>query len=93
MSAIIGIVARRLRTRSGLSDGASREGRIHRYPSQKAIARLHSVTRLTRGVPWLCGPVSRRVCYFVDRTWAGAREACHESATRRLIPATGSFGP
>src|SRR6476620_3039355 len=26
---------------------------------------LHSATRLTHGVPWLCGPASRRVCYFV----------------------------
>ena len=26
---------------------------------------LHSATRLTQGVPWLCGPASRRVCYFV----------------------------
>ena len=28
--------------------------------------RLHSATRLTQGVPWLCGPASRRVCYFVE---------------------------
>jgi hypothetical protein len=27
---------------------------------------LHSATRLTQGVPWLCGPASRRVCLFVD---------------------------
>ena len=33
--------------------------------------RLHSAARRTRRVPWLCDPVSRRVCYFVDRDVAG----------------------
>ena len=27
---------------------------------------LHSAARLTQRVPWLCGPASRRVCYFVE---------------------------
>ena len=36
-------------------------------PFQNVIRhRLHSATRLTQGVPWLCGPASRRVCYFVE---------------------------
>ena len=29
-------------------------------------SRLRSATRLTLGVPWLCGPASRRVCYSVE---------------------------
>jgi hypothetical protein len=30
------------------------------------MMRLRSETRLTQGVPWLCGPASRRVCHFVE---------------------------
>ncbi len=38
-------------------------------PFQNVIRhRLHSATRLTQGVPWLCGPASRRVCYFEEAT-------------------------
>jgi hypothetical protein len=37
-----------------------------RVPSQNDNAILHSATRRTQGVPWLCGPASRRVCLFVD---------------------------
>jgi hypothetical protein len=49
----------------------------HRVPSQKANAVLRSATRLTLGVPWLCGPASRRVCYFVeaDQAMRSARRA------------------
>jgi hypothetical protein len=37
----------------------------HSDPSQKDNVVLHSATRLTSRVPWLCGPASRRVCSFV----------------------------
>jgi hypothetical protein len=37
-----------------------------RVPSQNDNVILHSATRRTQGVPWLCGPASRRVCLFVD---------------------------
>jgi hypothetical protein len=44
----------------------------HLVPSQKANLLLRSATRLTQGVPWLCGPASRRVCYFVGGGTADA---------------------
>ncbi len=61
-----------------------------RVPSQNDNAILHSATRRTQGVPWLCGPASRRVCLFVDaleaRTerWArpGAGPRWHGGACR-----------
>ena len=63
--------------RSGFVGSASW---THRVPSQKDNVLLHSATRLTQGVPWLCGPVLRRVCSVValrpcwdrSRRWAGA---------------------
>jgi len=44
---------------------ASTQKASHASASQYNIGRLHSVARLTQRVPWLCGPASRRVCYFV----------------------------
>ena len=38
---------------------------VYRAPFRDMM-RLHSETRLTQGVPWLCGPASRRVCHFVE---------------------------
>ena len=32
-----------------------------------------SATRLTQGVPWLCGPASRRVCHFVGASLIRSR--------------------
>ena len=46
---------------------------IQRDPSQN-MGWLRSATRLTAGVPWLCDPASRRVCYFVGpgiAHWSG----------------------
>src|SRR5207244_1586453 len=59
--------ARRRRDLDGRPAGASWSGRIHRRPSQNDTGSLHSVARLARRAPWLCGPASRRVCSFVGR--------------------------
>jgi hypothetical protein len=45
--------------------GGVRSSETQWVPSQKDNVVLHSATRLTQGVPWLCGPASRRVCLFV----------------------------
>jgi hypothetical protein len=71
----------------------------HRVPSQKANAVLHSATRLTRGVPWLCGPASRRVCLFVAARlsrclWVRGhvdRLAAEPYAVVSAVPITRSF--
>ena len=53
--------------RAGVGGGVGASG-TQWVPSQDVIRSwLHSMTRLTQGVPWLCGPASRRVCHFVDQ--------------------------
>ena len=49
---------------AGLGGGVGLTSGTHRVPSHKVNVVLHSATRLTQGVPWLCGPASRRVCLF-----------------------------
>jgi hypothetical protein len=51
---------------------------IQRDPFQYML-RLRSATRLTQGVPWLCGPASRRVCYFGE---AGLADAVSQVSMR-----------
>ena len=53
--------SRLLCCRRGVAGASS----THLVPSQNANVLLRSATRLTQGVPWLCGPASRRVCSFV----------------------------
>ena len=43
---------------------------------------LHSATRLTQGVPWLCGPASRRVCPFVVLLAALPPWGCSQAVDR-----------
>jgi hypothetical protein len=50
---------------SALAVGCGLSG-SQRSPFQNMERELLSATRLTQGVPWLCGPASRRVCYFVE---------------------------
>src|SRR4051794_28113756 len=66
-------VAARSRHRLVRATSLTGVSRTHRFPSQKGNVALHSATRLTQGVPWLCGPVSRRVCSFVG--WCRADDA------------------
>jgi hypothetical protein len=74
--------ARFVRPRGGVG-GASG---THSVPFQNVMRqRLHSATRLTQGVPWLCGPASRRVCYFVE---ASRRNA----VSPRVKDARGGYG-
>jgi hypothetical protein len=47
----------------GCGGAAGMPSSTHRVPSQNK-KRLPSATRLTRRVPWLCGPASQRVCHF-----------------------------
>jgi hypothetical protein len=60
--------ARRRRPARG---GVGVRSSIQRVPFQNMI-RLRSATRLTLRAPWLCGPASRRVCYFVEVSWKNA---------------------
>ena len=62
---IIVAVAARSRQRELRRVGGVRSSETQWVPSQKDNVVLHSATRLTQGVPWLCGPASRRVCLFV----------------------------
>jgi hypothetical protein len=63
VSDIVGHVAvsGRERTLRDLRDDAP----LHRLP-WRSICRPRSTTRLTLRVPWLCGPASRRVCFFEE---------------------------
>ena len=66
-SATKGRRAMRKERRAGVGGGVVASG-VQRTPSQKRHSiLLHSMTRLTQGVPWLCDPASRRVCHFVDQ--------------------------
>ncbi len=49
------------------------------------MTRLRSATRLTQRVPWLCGPASRRVCYFVGLASASPPKS-RAGDLRRLWP-------
>ena len=68
----------------------------HSVPFQNVMRyRLHSVTRPAQGAPWLCGPVSRRVCYFVE---ASRRNAVSQASwgdafgrVRFVIPSAGDL--
>ena len=62
---IIVAVAARSRQRVLRRAGGVSSSETQWVPSQKDNVVLHSATRLTQGVPWLCGPASRRVCLFV----------------------------
>ena len=52
---------------------------------------LHSATRLTQGAPWLCGPVLRRVCYFVGRRRWGSGRLVRRGRRTRGEPMRGSL--
>ena len=69
------IVAVAARSRQGvrLGDARGLTSATQRVPSQKDMLWLRSATRLTARVPWLCGPASRRVCYFGE---AGRSVGC-----------------
>jgi hypothetical protein len=71
MRRMIGIVAAMSRSRCGRRVGGVGIGAcpsIQRVPSQNVNVVSHSATRLAQRAPWLCGPASRRVCYFVGRS-------------------------
>ena len=62
-----------------------------RAPSQSVIRSwLHSTTRLTQGVPWLCGPASRRVCHFVGSglSWPAERAGARAPMSLHRSPST-----
>jgi hypothetical protein len=63
---IIVAVAAQSRQRDGAGSWRGEVSGTQRVPSQNDMVGLHSATRLTQGVPWLCGPASRRVCHFVE---------------------------
>ena len=81
-------VASQSRPRRRVGGGAAAAARwsTQRVPSQN-IVRLRSATRLTRRVPWLCGPASRRVCYFVE---AGRVNAVSHAS---MCNAPGGYSP
>ena len=54
---------------------------IQRLPSQNMSWALLSATRLATRAPWLCGPASRRVCYFEE---AGRMPAVSHRRCRTL---------
>ncbi len=58
-------VGTRFEERVRRGSGVALTSGAQRVPFQKANVELHSATRLTQGVPWLCGPASRQVCSFV----------------------------
>jgi hypothetical protein len=69
-SKTIGSVASQSRSRRrrwGVGDAclADRPS-THPEPFQNIRSCLRSATRLASRAPWLCGPASRRVCYFVE---------------------------
>jgi len=67
--------------------GAGGVSGTHSVPFQNVMRqRLRSATRLTQRVPWLCGPASRRVCYFVEADGGQPRRAQRFSNVRRASP-------